>query len=107
METGTIISGTLRPEDLIPAFISAADDIKDAIGCGAHPGGVVTFSRIDDICGEIKRRMGAPDYFESDAAAWDLETLFELLNDLAPEGTYFGSVEGDGADFGFWEIDEN
>lgn len=32
------------------------------------------------------------------------EDIYYFLNDVAPEGCYFGSLEGDGADIGFWEI---
>lgn len=28
--------------------------------------------------------------------------LFDLMDSLAPEGFHFGSIEGDGSDFGFW-----
>ena len=33
-----------------------------------------------------------------------LEELFDILNSIAPEGTYFGGHPGNGSDFGFWEI---
>lgn len=26
----------------------------------------------------------------------------EALDAICPEGTYFGTLEGDGSDFGFW-----
>jgi hypothetical protein len=34
------------------------------------------------------------------------EDMFDFFNKIAPEGTYFGSSEGDGSDFGFWEIQQ-
>lgn len=36
------------------------------------------------------------------------EDLFNLVNDIAPEGTSFSAHIGDGSDYGFWEheVDE-
>lgn len=86
---GTVISATLRPKDLIPAFIAEAR----ARG--------IAESELESIA----RRMKDPDYYSlSDDVYWDLETLYDILNDVAPEGTYFGANEGDGSDFGFWPL---
>jgi len=34
------------------------------------------------------------------------EDYFPLLDEVAPDGTYFGTHPGDGSDFGFWELEE-
>ena len=34
-----------------------------------------------------------------------VDTLFTVLNGIAPEGYYFGSSDGDGACFGFFEAE--
>ena len=34
------------------------------------------------------------------------EDIFNLFNDVAPEGFYFGNIEGDGACFGWFVIEE-
>lgn len=31
------------------------------------------------------------------------DDVFEHLNEIAPDGYYFGAHPGDGSDFGFWE----
>ena len=46
---------------------------------------------------------------EEEAQMFLNEDLFDFLSDIAPDGFYFGSAEGDGACFGFFrgEKDEN
>lgn len=33
-----------------------------------------------------------------------INDVFDVLNEYAPEGYYFGTLEGDGACFGFWPL---
>ena len=90
---GSVISGTMRPEDLIPAFLHELRAVPEVAG------------NLD----EIEARMAQDDYFLSEDAGYDLEELFDLLDEVAPEGCSFGAHPGDGADYGFWENenDEN
>lgn len=108
---GSVICGTHRNEDLIPAFVDALDDIRERL---AAPGTtteepaalaerVKMVAGLDNVLGGIEKRMEAEGYFESEDADWDLnEILFPILDQHAPPFCYFGSHEGDGADFGFW-----
>jgi len=94
---GTVIHGTMRSQDLLPAWL---DVVKTH-----HP---AEYSRImadipadafdnDDHCFWTDEDSGV---FE---CSWILnEDLFDVLNNLAPPWTYFGSHEGDGSDYGFW-----
>jgi len=108
MKNTTIIRATLRSEDLIPAFVEALSDCLedhslncDSLAC------VKTHGEIQAELGKIERRAENKGYFESEDCTWDMEYLFERLNDFAPEGCYFGTHAGDGSHFGFWESDSD
>lgn len=85
---------TMRPDDLIPIFVAFLLENKALL---ADP----------DEIDAINNRMRSGCYFDSGDADYDLnETLFEALNDIAPEGCHFGAHIGDGSDYGFWFHDE-
>lgn len=81
---------TLRPEDLLVKFWSAAEQI------GAD---------VAQLLPDLQRLVGE-DSSESDwndeQACRTLESLTDRLQDAAPTGFCFGASEGDGACFGFW-----
>lgn len=101
-EAGSISSGTMRPQDLIPTFLDALEtywpekhkeliDPKD--GTPAVPSHV--WEDGDD----------SP-WWASDDALYLLNELFDHLDECAPEGMHFGAHEGDAADYGFWHVQE-
>lgn len=96
---GTVSHGTLRTCDLIPAFLDALREVAP----DAYAQVVCTpFSVIpSDASGD-----NSHEFWESDDAQSLLESLFDTLNEYAPEGYYFGAHLGDGSDFGFWECDD-
>ena len=89
----SVSTATLREEDLIPAF----EQVLDSAG--------VSFDRPASADKLLAGKALLDEEWE-DVAYYLNETLFDLLNEIAPEGTYFGSHPGDGADFGFWSFDE-
>jgi hypothetical protein len=98
---GTISEGTLRPQDLIPKFLDALNDLHPEAymqcqipGCGFP---MVPSYALED---------SGDEWWASEDAQWALECLFEALDLCAPENHYFGAHPGDGADFGFWPTEE-
>jgi hypothetical protein len=88
---GTISHGTLRPEDLIPAFAAELARITE-----------FDIDRADtDYCGLIIEAQEIED-FDDDDCREVLANLEDALNTFAPDYCYFGACPGDGADFGFW-----
>lgn len=87
VENVTVSSDTLRTEDLINAFIDYIPEDHYAY---------------DDLYSEYTN-LGN---YECEEAIYLLEDLVDVLNQLAPANYYFGSHPGDGACFGFWEVEE-
>ena len=104
-QLGSISSGTLRNQDLIPAMLNTLDTLVDKdtlestykkLGClelveywNGHSGDVVCTDEDSD-------------YWQSDDASYDYDVLADALNECCPAYVHFGTNEGDGADFGFW-----
>ena len=96
-EPGSISHGTLRNEDLFPAFVRCLFTL-DSGQCRefekANP------NLLQALC---DKECGIPtDWWDSEEAAFVMEELSDLLDGYAPEGHYFGAHPGDGSDFGFW-----
>jgi hypothetical protein len=85
-QLGSISHGTLRTQDLLEAFANTLQQ----------------FNRTHPLLGEYLD-IHANDAWDSDKAA-DLlnEGFFNALQTLCPPFVYFGTLEGDGSDFGFW-----
>jgi hypothetical protein len=97
-QLGSISTGTLRTEDLLEAF---ASELEYQVQRNA-----------DEWCSDAGRERrdnyvklidDASNIDPDDEDAAEIVTELEnALQDFAPAYCYFGAVEGDGADFGFW-----
>lgn len=94
---GTVIEGTMRAEDLIPTFISTIRTIDPEM---ENP------LRLALIDLENNMLEMGEEYFRDEISTFDLDYLFDMLNQYAPDGYYFGAHPGDGSDYGFWECEE-
>ena len=97
---GSISTGTMRNEDLIPDFLDTLETLANLNKCKRHHKCKRHLTLID----EIENRIDTiPDYYNTEDADIDLnEDLFDALNEYAPPHAYFGSHPGDGSDYGFW-----
>lgn len=99
---GTVIHATMRPEDLIPAFMAVLTDSNPAKAFELKESNPNLKSALHN------KAAGIPDpWWESEEASFLLnEDLFDAMQDIAPEGHTFGSHPGDGSDYGFWPDEE-
>jgi hypothetical protein len=103
IEPGTISHGTLRTQDLVRAFLAELRRVHPSgydqlmmPGCG--------FSAFPDYADDDDSH----EWWQSESADWLLESITDELAACAPRGLYFGTLEGDGSDFGWWpETDTN
>lgn len=86
----SVSHGTLVPKDLIEAFEAFAKE---------H--GLVLTGRPIEVSNLLKGAKVSDESMALIGYYLDMD-LFDLLDSIAPKGSYFGANEGDGSDFGYW-----
>ena len=101
-QLGSISTGTLRNEDLLPRFTYALGELahnphtntsvfKSTELAEVWQDGINMIKLIDEgYCADEPNLYGI------------IDRLCDALNEYAPPYVHFGTNEGDGADFGFW-----
>ena len=93
---GTLIHGTLRDEDLLQAFSDELARINKTRFSEVTKANAHLFSESANLtAAQIVEELGE---YVTDV----INDLMYALNESAPPHTYFGAIEGDGSDFGFW-----
>lgn len=94
IRVGTVIAGTSRPQDVIPALYRELTwwDAAKAVDIS--------------IPNEIDELDDSNPWWKSYGAEECAIDLADALDSLAPEGMYFGPHPGDGADLGFWRVEQ-
>jgi hypothetical protein len=101
---GTVSHGTMREEDLIPDFVW---ELKQLAKRCKYVAGKTRREHVK-LARDIEKRMHSEnsvlsdDYYASEDASYDLESLFDALGEYAGPYFYFGAHPGDGCDYGFW-----
>jgi len=105
IQIGSVSTGTLRTEDLLPAF---ADELSVM---EMSETGVKLLREVEDFLGApndsflLFPSFGTLPDWESEKAGFLMDELFDALNEYAPPHMQFGAHDGDGADFGWWPTD--
>ena len=102
-QLGSISTGTLRTEDLIPAFTYTMGELthNPISNTSKYPNEAMA-----KLWDEAIHLIGTTEWWtidpEDSGVDGLLNDLTDALNELCPPFVYFGTLEGDGADFGFW-----
>ena len=109
MREGTVIHGTLRPQDLVVVFLQECNQ-------WVHRNNVDVARRYKDLSREVGQHglldsalnvIDHHPWWQSEECTEVISDLMDLLSDIAaPHGLYFGAHPGDGSDFGFWRHEE-
>jgi len=102
-QLGSISTGTLRTEDLLPAFTYTMGELthNPISNTSKYPNEAMA-----KLWDEAIHLIGTDQWWtidpEDSGVDGLLDDLTDALNELCPPFVYFGTLEGDGADFGFW-----
>lgn len=101
----TLSEATMLSEDLIPSFIDFLESVAE--DCEIIEDVESLKEEVDKL--ELEENTGYGTYYkDQEEASWLLnEQIWDLLNDIAPDFTCFGSHPGDGACYGFWTEEES
>ena len=101
----TLSSATMRAEDLIPTFMKF---LQNVVGECEIQEEVDALQKDVEKLELVFHEGQNTSYHNKEQASWILDPdIWDLLNNIAPDYTYFGSQEGDGACYGFWTDDES
>lgn len=96
-QIGTVIHGTYRHENLIPAFLNCIHQLDNTRFLNLTNKYEINYDNLGSFF----------ENFSQEEISFLLDDLYDSLNEIASEyDCYFGSLEGDGSDFGFWKYDE-
>lgn len=99
---GTVSHGTMLSEDLAGAFIDVLRfaDPEHAL--------VAEYDRVYDAIATLRACSIEPD--ADSVMEWQdelVQSLFDALDSVAPDGTTFSAHPGDGSDYGFWPAEDS
>ena len=95
IQLGTVIEGTLKNEDLLEAFSYELDAIRTN-----SKGQTYHYKLVFDAQNRWYRDDGSDE--REDEIPDLINELIDAINEYRLPYTYFGTLEGDGADFGWW-----
>lgn len=99
---GTSLSwGTMRPVDLYNAFMPFLKEYDPQAFKHLRE----EYKDVIDVLNETENE----DYIDDTTMEnlnWLVDSLFDALDAIAPDGCYFGAHPGDGSDYGFWQHEE-
>lgn len=95
LHTGTIISGTLRRQDLLNAF-------ANTLALHDHHNNKQLIEEAHILAKELELELDCSTFLIQDSIDETLEKLSFRLQELCPIGYFFGAHPDDGANFGVW-----
>jgi len=102
--TGTVSRATMRTQDLVPAFVEVLEKHSPEHWYATKTAFTVEFNMV------YREFLELPDddpRWSSEALMYILnEDIWEAMQEIAPDGYYFGASKGDGSDYGYWRIEE-
>ena len=104
-QLGSISTGTLRQQDLLSAFAQTLSSLESTKFYAEVGPDSLELYHGSELVRQAPAMLDALDNttaVSNPYVAEYLDWLTDALNELCPPFVYFGTLEGDGADFGFW-----
>lgn len=101
---GSISHGTLRTQDLLPCFLRELESL-DIDAFNSFVLEEFPLIGVSEVYNHLQAMQDIDEFWHSEETIEILFNTMDRINEMIDPDLYFGTLEGDASDFGYWPVE--